>query len=182
MDAKEKAIKPCKRGHKDRYPDGRCRACANERAAQWAKDNPERAGKNWAKSHARPEAKAIQREHYKANKAVYIERATERNRNNPVARLRYQRVWVEKNRDKRALYNVTRRKAVAIATPSWVSVEEIAAVYAESQRLTIETGIRQSVDHFYPLKGKNVCGLHAPVNLHVIPFSENCRKGNRYYG
>jgi hypothetical protein len=181
MDAKERA-KPCKRGHQDRYPDGRCRACANLRAAQWAKDNPARAAENWAKSHARPEARAAQRAHYSANKAIYIERATERNRNNPVARLRYNRVWSEKNRDKRALYNVARRTAVAIATPAWASEEEIAVIYAEAQRLTNETGVRQSVDHFYPLKGKNVCGLHVPANLRVIPYVENCRKGNRCDG
>lgn len=181
MDAKER-VKACKRGHEDRYLNGRCRICANERASLWVKENQNRASANWAKSHARVGVKALQRAHYEANKAAYIERAVERNKLHPVDRLKYNRAWVEKNKDKRALYNAARREAVVIATPAWASKEEIAAIYADAQRLTIETGIRQSVDHFYPLKGKTVCGLHVALNLRVIPYVENCRKGNRCDG
>jgi len=35
------------------------------------------------------------------------------------------------------------------------------------------------VDHIIPVKGKNVCGLHTPANLQVIPRTENRRKGNK---
>jgi hypothetical protein len=178
MDEKERA-KPCKRGHEDRYPNGRCRLCAIERAARWAEANPERARRNWTKSHEREAAKALQRAHYEANKQDYILRATERNRSHPVERLDANRAWVAKNKDKRAFYNASRRKAVVRATPPWASIDAIAAVYTEAQRLTAQTGVRQSVDHFYPLKGKSVCGLHVAENLRVIPYADNCRKGNR---
>lgn len=172
--------KPCKRGHTDRYPNGRCRACANDRAKAWAAKNPERAKENWRKSSSRPEAKEVQARYYEQNRAQRIAMATARNKEKPEARYAYNRKWVEKNPDKRAMYNVTRRAAVTRATPAWADQEKIAAIYAEAQRMTRETGVRHSVDHVIPLKGKSVCGLHVHFNMAVIPYVDNCRKGNRY--
>ena len=36
------------------------------------------------------------------------------------------------------------------------------------------------VDHFYPLQGEKVSGLHVPANLRIITAAENIRKSNRY--
>lgn len=65
------------------------------------------------------------------------------------------------------------------ACPAWASLDEIKAKYAERDRLERETGIPHHVDHIVPLGGKNVCGLHVPWNLRVIPANENRSKGNR---
>ncbi|QKW95416.1 hypothetical protein [Ralstonia phage RPZH6] len=43
-------------------------------------------------------------------------------------------------------------------------------------------GGRWHVDHFVPLKGTIVCGLHVIENLRVIPISINTSKGNRLLG
>lgn len=174
--------KPCKRGHVDRYPNGRCRTCANDRAKEWAQSNPDRARANWASSHSRPEAKEVQKRYYLANREEKIRSAVELGRKKPAERFQYQRKWIEKNKHKRAMYNLSRRTAVVVATPAWVDSEKIVALYQEAQRMTVETGIRHSVDHVIPLKGKTVCGLHVHHNMEVIPYVDNCKKGNRYDG
>lgn len=44
----------------------------------------------------------------------------------------------------------------------------------------IQTGIRWSIDHEIPLKGKLVSGLDVWNNIKVIPLLENHRKYNNY--
>lgn len=77
-----------------------------------------------------------------------------------------------------------RRKLAQIsATPKWLTpdqVKQMQAIYIKSEVITRETGVKHNVDHLYPIKGKNVCGLHVPWNLVVIPATENNRKNNRH--
>lgn len=44
--------------------------------------------------------------------------------------------------------------------PAWADLSAIAAIYAECERVTLETGIPHEVDHFFPLRGRAVCDLH----------------------
>lgn len=67
--------------------------------------------------------------------------------------------------------------------PAWAGFEAIRAIYAESRRLTRETGIQHEVDHIVSLVEKNergehiACGLHTPENLRIVTRAENRAKG-----
>lgn len=63
--------------------------------------------------------------------------------------------------------------------PPWVAIADLVPFYAEALRRTRETGIAHEVDHYYPLLGETVCGLHVPANVRVITAAANLEKGNR---
>ena len=60
-----------------------------------------------------------------------------------------------------------------------MSQEEMAAIYAKAKALSIEHNEQYQVDHIVPLNGENICGLHVPWNLQLLPASINQTKGNR---
>ena len=126
-------------------------------------------------------------DHVKALKVAY--RATHKEK---VSKLNAE--WREKNLDKaieylrkyrkanRAKFNAHEAKRYARktqATPKWADLSAIEAVYKLAKEVTVKTGVRRSVDHIYPLRGKLVSGLHVPENLRVIPYLENCKKRNK---
>lgn len=69
-----------------------------------------------------------------------------------------------------------RELVVKRAKPSYANDTSIRAKYAEARWMTQRTGMRHEVDHFYPLRGAFVSGLHVPANLRVIPARENRKK------
>lgn len=75
---------------------------------------------------------------------------------------------------------VYRDRRMLEATPAWADFQHIKAIYKESKRIEQATGIAQHVDHIVPILGEDVCGLHVPWNLQILPASENMRKSNRF--
>ena len=69
------------------------------------------------------------------------------------------------------------------ATPSWLSdhdLKKVSYLYWLAQDLNLVSDQEYHVDHIVPLQGKNVCGLHVPWNLQILPASLNLRKSNRH--
>ena len=56
---------------------------------------------------------------------------------------------------------------------------EIENYYWLAQDLRATSGENYHVDHIIPLRGKNVCGLHVPWNLQVLPSDINLSKSNK---
>lgn len=161
---------------------------AYKRVKKWRTDNPKKvaeANKRYAEKY--PEKL---REKALRHKAKNIEETREKDQINSA---RYR----EKNREtvlaKKRIYQknnmgiinaaIARRKAALLQrTPSWLSEDDlwiIKQAYELSALRTRTLGFKWHVDHIYPLQGKNVSGLHVPLNLRVIPWRDNLKKGNR---
>ena len=69
------------------------------------------------------------------------------------------------------------------ATPKWLTEtqwEEMHRIYKVANKVSLTTGKPHDVDHIIPLQGENICGLHVPWNLAILPASINRSKGNAY--
>jgi hypothetical protein len=182
---------PCSQGHiADRYvSSGKCVQCNSERCA---KRRTEKAD----------QVKEEKRAYYEANKELLSEQRKAKYRAAPDAaiarsRRRFQekrqevleqnrehrrKNWerIKESRRARHASEQSARKAAKIKrTPQWLTERDrlaLRAKYAEARWMTIRTGIKHEVDHYYPLQGELVSGLHTPGNLRVIPGRENWRK------
>jgi hypothetical protein len=64
-----------------------------------------------------------------------------------------------------------RRSIMRRQTPPWASMSTIEAFYRGCPA-------GHEVDHFYPLQGETVSGLHVESNLQYLPTVTNRQKGN----
>jgi hypothetical protein len=67
------------------------------------------------------------------------------------------------------------------ATPKWLTKEhkqQIVNMYELMRDCRTVTGEDYHVDHIVPLRGENICGLHVPWNLQVLPAYVNINKSN----
>lgn len=146
----------------DGYPARRkCKRCCSaeqverNRAAGW-------------KSQRSPEAEARRKERDAARLAKWTEDNPQRTR---IARREGARRFYEKNPAHVHAKNAERRafvrKAAFAGYDNWVK-----AIYETAHDLGLQ------VDHVYPLKGRNGCGLHVPWNMQMLSKSRNSAKRN----
>ena len=65
-----------------------------------------------------------------------------------------------------------RRAEKLSATPKWANLEKIKEKYKNCPK-------GYHVDHYFPLQGENVCGLHVENNLQYLTAEQNISKGNK---
>lgn len=123
--------------------------------------------------------KAAQAVYYRANKEKRIGALKAWGAANAERLAESKQRWYEENQALRNAYSAAWRKAARDQTPPWADWEKTKAIYEEAIRISEETGIPQHVDHFYPLRGETVSGLHVHTNLRIIPALDNMRKRNK---
>lgn len=129
----------------------------------------------------------VSREYYLANKNAINAKCNEYYANNASELRKKSSVngaaWRKLNPHKNASKSAKRRAYKNFATPCWLTEEhmsEINQFYTLARDCQIITGEPYHVDHIVPLKGKNVCGLHVPWNLQVLPAGMNLSKSNTF--
>jgi hypothetical protein len=92
--------------------------------------------------------------------------------------------WRERNPEKwtalRNAHNAFRYASQTRQCPKWANKREIQKVYLAARRLTVESGVDHEVDHYIPLRGKYVSGLHVHWNLRIVVATENLEKLNHW--
>jgi hypothetical protein len=155
--------------------------------------NPEPAkarAKEWAEKYGSlPEVKLKRKERAKKWREETKDKRTEYTNNyyaaNKEKRAKYVSLWASENKEKKCASSNKRRSAILNRTPKWVDDDELWVIKeAYSLALLREkfTGIKWHVDHYLPLQGRKVSGLHTMYNLQVIPASQNSRKHNKMIG
>ena len=149
--------------------------------------------KEWHKNNKKKE-KIKQKQYYISNKEEISEYNIQWKKENSLYNKQQKKKWYERNkphikqyrlvnRGKYNAYSIKRKTAKLNRTPSWLTKDDwkwIEWYYIQAQRLTKLTGIPHEVDHIVPLQGKNVSGLHCPLNLQILTKSENLIKSNNY--
>ena len=153
------------KGRKDGL-ESRCKCCASAASAAWDNANKaQRVARNAAWN--------------KANKAHKNAYQAEWQKANPERVAAYSAKWQKANPDHRAaLYGKTHAVARSPlghgCIPEDFDIHATIPIYAESRKLSSETGELHHVDHIISLTAG---GLHVASNLQVLTAQENMAKG-----
>jgi hypothetical protein len=190
VQAKEKGLnhyftgKPCPRGHvAPRFVSSRgCSECAVEKQRKKLQD-PEYCAKQsaWGKAN-RDKYQEYRKKHYELHKEKNQQRSRNYKARSKEHLAEYNKQYRQDNPAAFLEYNALRRSARKERTPGWLTEADrhsIRVKYLEARWMSQRTGFKHVVDHFYPLRGEHVSGLHVPANLRVIPERENGKKNNR---
>jgi len=147
-----------------------CKSCQSARAANWRRNNPDK-------------IRSLNQQYRRDNPDKVRAWAKKWVDDNPDKRKASVKKWEKNNRGNVAARGAKRRATKLKATPEWLTPEQLSEIqqhYWLAKDLQSVTGEVYHVDHIIPLQGENVCGLHVPWNLQVLPADINFSKGNRY--
>lgn len=121
-------------------------------------------------------------ERRKLNNEKTLEKAREYRRKNKEVLRKKSKIYQKENSHVFREIASRRRATKLNATPKWLTKEELLEIkemYQLAKELSWLSQKGLEVDHIVPLRGKEVCGLHVPWNLRIIPAEDNWAKGNR---
>ena len=162
----------CTKGHvaPRRAKTGECLECRAAQLVLWRQNNPER-----VKQHNQTQYQ---------NHADDLKARSRKNHWLDVEKTRAKlRAYQKRNLHIFAKAKAQRKAAELQRTPKWLTEDDlwmIEQAYEIAARRSKMFGIVFHVDHIIPLQGKQVSGLHVPLNLQVIPALENRAKSNRF--
>lgn len=122
-------------------------------------------------------------QYYLRNKEVVHERGRKYKQENKDRVYRQQSAYKKLNPERMHVYSTKRRLSMSNAMPTWLTEEQkkqIDSFYWLAADLKAVTGETYHVDHIVPLQGKDVCGLHVPWNLQILPADINLSKSNKH--
>ncbi len=155
-----------------------CKPCKNKIIGEWDKRNLDKKRKSSLESYYRHhEKKKELARQYKKNNSEKIKSYAKKWR---IDNKEMIKKYYKDNKDWFKTWNSNRRAKLIQACVPWANLEKIKQIYAESLRLTKETGIQHHVDHKYPLNGKTICGLHHEDNLQILRWDDNLSKSNKF--
>lgn len=146
-----------------------------------ATKDPEKRRQEWKRYYEKNREKLLLKQKNCSKKKDYSKRRYKEKREEIRAK-QGQYAKTQTAKSKKAARQSKRRASKIEATPSWLDKnhhEQIENFYWLARDLNVVTGETYHVDHIIPLKGENVCGLHVPWNLQVLPSDLNLQKSNR---
>jgi hypothetical protein len=158
-----------------------CKKCLTETTSF----NKDKSRPDGLQAYCRPCSSAIKKRHYLENKErVLAKNAANAHKYSETPeqlRAKYSR-YKKRHPDRVNARNRLRSARKINATPPWLTEEhktQMAEKYWLARDLQCVSGEQYHVDHIIPLKGKDVCGLHVPWNLQVLPAYINLAKSNK---
>jgi hypothetical protein len=184
-----KKCKECRNLYlKNRY--NKKKSQISEYQKNWRENNPDRIKQYSKKSYRNKvnklginEIRRISREQYWKNVSHKRKQLRESYIKHSEKRREYAKKYKKKNPHWNRMHQSNRRAWKLRAMPRWLNKNHKYQMKLMSQlarKLEEETGVKYHVDHIHPLKHENLCGLHVPWNLQVIPESENISKYNKF--
>jgi hypothetical protein len=150
---------------------------------EYVKANREKILEYQAKYRQENKEKATQykKQYYLENKAELAKKAQNYQRENPEGVRRRNRKYrgTEKGKENWTLRRNARRKRERDASLGMVFYKEILEIYAKCRNICREKRESYEVDHIIPISHRDVCGLHVPWNMQILPAIINRKKTNK---
>jgi hypothetical protein len=151
--------------HKRKYEEDieKSRAKGRERYWKNVEKNRERAKNYWKTPQGEVKKKEIYKRRYEKDPDFFK---------------KYYRKNIDRYREHSARRRLLEKKASINLTED--HIKQMQNIYWLARDLTVINGEPYEVDHIIPIKGEDVCGLHVPWNLQILPKDLNRSKGNKY--